>query len=65
MKSIRDLASVIGLQGKLRTAEGLRVEVVTDDAREAYGCTDFRVTPLAGEGAALVTSHRIELESRA
>ncbi len=65
MKSVKDLAAVIGLQGQLRTVEGLRVDVGVDDARMAYRRIDYRITPLAGEGAAWVTSRRAELESKA
>jgi hypothetical protein len=35
------------------------------DARKAYPRIDYRITPLAGEGAAGVTSRRAELESKA
>ncbi len=65
MDSVKDLAAVIGLQGRLRTAEGLRVDVLVDDARKAYGRIDYRVSPLAGEGCAWVASDRVELESKA
>ena len=65
MKSVKDLAAVIGLQGQLRTAEGSRVDVGVGDARKAYPRIDYRITPLAGEGAAGVTSRRAELESKA
>jgi hypothetical protein len=47
MKSVKDLAAVIGLQGQLRTVEGLRVDVGVDDARMAYRRIDYRITPLA------------------
>jgi hypothetical protein len=61
MSSIRKLAAAIGCQAKLRTAEGLRVEVVIDDARKAYGRTDYRVSPLAGDGVCWVSSDRVEV----
>ncbi len=44
------------------TAERLRVEVVIDDARKAYGRADYRVSPLAGGGCVWVSSDRVELE---
>jgi hypothetical protein len=58
MNSVKDLAAVIGLHGRLRP----RVNVTVDDARKAYGQIDYRVTLLA---AKWVTSDRVELESKA
>jgi hypothetical protein len=65
MNSVKDLAAVIGLHGRLRKAEGLRVDVTEDDARKAYGRVDYRVTLLSGEGGAGVTSRHPELGSDA
>jgi hypothetical protein len=65
MKSVKDPAAVIGLQGQLRTAEGPRVDVGVGDARKAYPRIDYRITPLAGEGVAGATSRYPELGSNA
>lgn len=64
MESVKELLKVVGLQGRLRTAEGLSVEVLVDDARKAYGRVDYLVSPLAGDGCAWVTSDRVELEAQ-
>ena len=59
MKSVKDPAAVIGLQGQLRTVEGLRVDVGVGDARKAYRRIDYRLSPV------WVASDRVELESKA
>ena len=46
MNSVKDLAVVIGLHGRPRKAEGLRVDVSVDNARKAYGRIDDLVTTL-------------------
>ena len=65
MESVKDLAAVIGLQGQLRSAEGLRVDGGVGDARKAYRRIDYRIRPLAGEGAAWAPSRLAELASKA
>jgi hypothetical protein len=61
MDGVKDLAAVSGLHNQLRTAKS----VLVDDAHKTYGRIDYRVTPLAGGRATLVTSGRVDLESRA
>ena len=65
MKSLKEPVRVIDRHGRVRTAEELCIAVLVDDARRAYGRIDYHVSSLAGEGAALVTSHRVELEGNA
>jgi hypothetical protein len=65
MNSIKDLAAVIGFQGRPRKAEGIRVDVAVDDARKAYGQIDYRVALLSGEGVPGATSRYTELRSNA
>lgn len=61
MDGVKELVRVIGRHGRLRTAEGLRIAVLVHDARRACGRVDYRVSPLAGEGACWVASDRVEL----
>jgi hypothetical protein len=63
MDSVKDLAAVIGLHARLRTAEGLLVDVTVDNAHN--GRIDYRISPLASEGCVWVASDHVELESEA
>jgi hypothetical protein len=65
MKSLKELVGIIDRHGRVRTAEGLCIAVLVDDARRAYGRINDHVSSRAGEGGALVTSHRVELEGNA
>jgi hypothetical protein len=62
MGGIKELAAAVGREGKLRTAEGLRVDVTVEDARRVYGRVDFRVSPLAGACSAWVGADRVEIK---
>lgn len=55
------LSHLIGRAGILRTAEGLGVAITIVDARETFGRTDVKVTPIAGDSSAWVSRSRVSL----
>jgi|ERR1700676_2143627 len=51
--------------GKLGTINqgGLTVDVTVLDAKQAYGCTRFLVSPVAGSGEVWVSAERVQIQS--
>lgn len=56
--SAKQSSTLIGQRFHLLT-DGLRVAVEVLDVREAYGRTDCRVKPVAGEGEKWVSKDRL------
>lgn len=58
--SIATLAAVIG-KPALLSIESLKVPVTVRDVRQAYGRTDYLVTPANGMGSQWVSDARVTL----
>jgi hypothetical protein len=65
MKSVKELGRVIERHGRLRTADGLRIAVLVEDARRMYRRIEYGVSTLAGKACVSVTSGPVELENKA
>jgi hypothetical protein len=51
--------------GKIGTVNqgGLYVDVKVSDAKQAYGCTRFLVSPMAGLGEVWVSANRVHFDA--
>lgn len=59
-ENVKALATVIGSNGQI-FIDGLGVDVRIIDVRQAYGRTDYRITPIRGIGGAWVDSKRVSV----
>jgi hypothetical protein len=59
MKSIRELAALIGTRGSVNVRADVWMIVEVDDVRVAYGETQLRVTPVAGHGYMWVNASNV------
>jgi hypothetical protein len=61
-KGIAQWAAAIGKEATVTTREGFTIRVRIEDVRSSYGRVEVRVVPIAGRGAAWVTSKRVKLK---
>lgn len=62
--TLKELAAVIGREGKFSPIAGFIVNVRVTDARQVYGRTDYAVVPLSGEGLTWIESKRVHLNGQ-
>ena len=60
--STLELSKAIGQPATINQG-GLTVRVRISDVKQAYGCTRYLVTPLAGEGSVWVDSNRVTIQN--
>ncbi len=58
---VKDYSALLGKRAML-TLDGLTVEVVILDVREAYNRTDFKVTPVTGSGVKWFSHTKVSTE---
>jgi hypothetical protein len=60
MQTTNEMFQAIGKQGTINQG-GLSVEVTVKDVKQAYGCTRFLVSPIAGHGEVWVSAERVQM----
>lgn len=61
MNTAITIAPFIGKRGTINQG-GLFVDVQVLDAKSAYGCTRFLVSPMAGSGEVWVSAERVKFQ---
>lgn len=64
LMDILELQQLLGKTALLETSEGLTVEVVVVDAKQAYGHERVLIKPVAGSGEAWVNLERLREKRR-
>ena len=60
MKTIKELASLIGTTGEYNVSRDLWITVTVEDARFTYGKLQLEVTPVAGRGTMWVHAENVK-----
>jgi hypothetical protein len=63
MKTIKELASLIGTTGEYNVAADLWMQVKVEDVRYTYGRLQLEVMPVAGRGTMWVHAENVKVLS--
>lgn len=59
--TLREIVNNIGKTAKLRTGDGIEVDVKILDAKMAYGNVRYTIAPVSGTGEAVVDAARLKV----
>lgn len=58
MSTAAEMQKMLGKEGRIRTSEGLVVDVRITDAKMAYGVLRYEVEPVSGSGRKFIDAGR-------